>query len=85
MPKIVVEWLNLEFAFVLVYIQLHIDLFPKSVTVHITSRLKYIMLLKLLIILSGNSFNFYLLFPKLFPTFYCKYIQLCYKNYKPYL
>ena len=37
------------------------------------ARLKYIMLLKL-IILSGNSFNFYLLFPKLFPTFYYKSI-----------
>ena len=37
------------------------------------SRLKYIILLKLPIILSGNSFNFYLLFPKLFPTFYHKY------------
>ena len=44
-------------------------------------RLKYIMLLKFPIILSGNSFNFYLLFPKLFLTFYCKCMQLCYKNH----
>ena len=32
------------------------------------SRLKYIMLLKLPIILSSNSFYFNLLFPKLFPV-----------------
>ena len=38
------------------------------------------MLLKLPIILSGNSFNFYLLFPKLLPTFYYKSMQKCYKN-----
>ena len=44
------------------------------------------MLLKLPIILSGNSFNFYLLFPKLFPTFYYKSMQKCYKNHnKSYL
>ena len=40
------------------------------------ARLKYIILLKLPIILSGNSFNFNLLFPKLFPTFYYKSIQM---------
>ena len=46
-----------------------------------TLRIKYIMLLKLPIILSRNSFNFYLLFPKLFPTFYYKSMQMCYNNH----
>ena len=44
-------------------------------------RLKYIMLLKHWIILSRNSFNFYLLLPKLFPTFYYRSMQMCYKNH----
>ena len=40
-------------------------------------KLKYIILLKLPIILSGNSFNFYLLF---LPTFYYISMQMCYKK-----
>ena len=44
-------------------------------------RLKYIMLLKHPIILSENSFNFYLLFPKLFPTTYYKSMQMCYQHH----
>ena len=43
-------------------------------------RLKYIMLLKLPIILSRNSFNFYLLFPKLF---YYSTINLSYVLQEP--
>ena len=43
-----------------------------------STRLKYIMLLKLPIILSRDSFNFY---TKLFPTFYYKSMQMCYKNH----
>ena len=55
----------------------HLNTYTYS-TIHIVvTRLKYIMLLKLPIILSRNSFNFYLLFP----TFYYKSMQICYKNH----
>ena len=39
--------------------------------------LKHIMLLKLPIILSGNSFNFYLLFPKIIPNLLLQNLYKC--------